>query len=386
MRILHVYGGFLFGGIESMLVTMAQSEALAPGLHQEFALCHHGRLENELLRAGVPVHHLGVVRVSRPWSMIRAALRLRRILRRDHFDVVVIHSAWSHAIFAPVVRRARQPLIFWLHDRASGRHWTERWAARTPPDLAIANSHFTRNTLPAIFPHVPGEVLYCPVADNIPRLAASERAAVRAAFAASPDELVIVLACRLEAWKGHELLLQALSHLQSDSSLPSWKLWIIGGVQRPSEQAFLDRLHRLAAADLPGQVRFLGQRSDVPRLYAAADLHCQPNLAPEPFGIAWIEALYAGLPVVTTALGGALEILNSDCGRLVPPGDSRALAQALAELLREPQRRRALSDYGPARAAAISAPAQLMGRFTSLCHQAMARAKRLRSALAPGKS
>ncbi len=373
MRILHIYGGYLFGGIESMLVTLARSENLAPGLHQEFALCHHGRLENELQRAGVAVHHLGAVRVSRPWSMIRAIVRLRRVLRRKHYDAVVIHSAWSHGIFARVVRRARLPLVFWLHDRASGRHWTERWAARIPPDLAICNSRFTLTTLPAIFPHSRAEVLYCPVVDSMPRLDPGECAAVRAQFQVQPDELVMVIACRLESWKGHRLLFQALRQLHHVPALPAWKLWVVGGVQRPSEQAYADELRRQAETDLPGHVLFLGQRDDVPRLYAAADLHCQPNLTPEPFGIAWIEALYAGLPVVTTSMGGALEIITADCGVLVPPDDANALSAALARLLRDPVQRRHLSAHGPARAAELSSPALLMPRLQQLLQSVLDR-------------
>ena len=61
--------------------------------------------------------------------------------------------------------------------------------------------------------------------------------------------------------------------------------------------------------------------TDVPRLLAAADIHCQPNISPEPFGIAFIEALAAGLPVVTSAIGGAIEIVDDTCGRLVPASD-----------------------------------------------------------------
>ena len=67
-------------------------------------------------------------------------------------------------------------------------------------------------------------------------------------------------------------------------------------------------------------MRFLGERRDVAACMRAADIHCQPNTAPEPFGLAFVEALYAGLPVVTTALGGALEILTDACGVLVPAG------------------------------------------------------------------
>ena len=86
------------------------------------------------------------------------------------------------------------------------------------------------------------------------------------------------------------------------------------------------------------------------RCWPSADIHCQPNTGPEPFGIAFVEALYAGLPVVTTRLGGALEIVNETCGVLVPPGDAGALAAALRRLIADPAERSRLGRAGPARA------------------------------------
>src|SRR6202007_1965732 len=102
------------------------------------------------------------------------------------------------------------------------------------------------------------------------------------------------------------------------------------------EEVDLAEVHeRVASRGLGERIRFLGQRSDVPQLLAAADIHCQPNTGPEPFGVAFIEAMYAGLPVVTTAMGGALEIVQEECGVLVPPDDPQALADALLPLIRD---------------------------------------------------
>ena len=78
------------------------------------------------------------------------------------------------------------------------------------------------------------------------------------------------------------------------------------------------------------RVRFLGQRSDIPDVLGAADIHCQPNVDPEPFGVAFVEALHAGLPVVTTAIGAAPEVVDATCGVLVPK-DAGALAGAAFE-------------------------------------------------------
>ena len=74
-----------------------------------------------------------------------------------------------------------------------------------------------------------------------------------------------------------------------------------------------------AAAERLGiaaRIKFLGQRDDVPSLMRAADVQCQPNAGPEPFGLVFVEALAAGLPVVTTRMGGPLEIVNASCGML----------------------------------------------------------------------
>ncbi len=81
------------------------------------------------------------------------------------------------------------------------------------------------------------------------------------------------------------------------------------------------------------------------RLLAAADIHCQPNTGPEPFGITFIEALYAGLPVVTTSIGGALEIVDGSCGMLVEPNDPAALAGALRRLIEDRELRADVAEF-----------------------------------------
>jgi glycosyltransferase involved in cell wall biosynthesis len=97
------------------------------------------------------------------------------------------------------------------------------------------------------------------------------------------------------------------------------------------------------------RIRFLGQRNDVPQLLRAADLFCQSNLRPEPFGIAFIEALFAALPVVAVASGGALEIIDDSCGFLTPP-EAEAIAAAERVLIQDNVLRAALGSAGPRRA------------------------------------
>ncbi|HWF85732.1 MAG TPA: glycosyltransferase, partial [Vicinamibacterales bacterium] len=136
-----------------------------------------------------------------------------------------------------------------------------------------------------------------------------------------------------------------------------------GGAQRPGEVACLRAVRQVAdRVGIADRVRFAGERHDVPRLLAAADIHCQANSRPEAFGVAFVEALAAGLPVVTTAMGGAIEIIDDSCGMLVDD-DPVALADALRRLILDRTFRAALASAAPARARALCDPHTQMERL-----------------------
>jgi glycosyltransferase involved in cell wall biosynthesis len=353
MRVLHVNSGNLYGGIETLIATLARFRAACPEMEPSFALCFPGRSAQELAQAGATVHLLGPARVSRPWTIWRVRRELASVLRGSRPDLVVCHSSWNHAIFAPVARRFGSPLAFWAHGPSRGDRWLDRWASWTRPDLVIANSQWTRNGF-CLFPGTPIEVVLCPVADCSSKHREDDRRSVRAEIGTGADAVVIVQVSRLEAWKGHALLLDALARLRE---IDGWECWIVGGPQRPEEERYLADLKAKAERDgIGSRVRFVGQRTDVPRVLAAADIHCQPNLEPEPFGITFVEALYSGLPVVATALGGPKEIIDETCGFTVAAGDVPGLADVLRRLMHEPELRHKLGSSGPARARFLSDP------------------------------
>lgn len=363
MKVLHLYSGNLFGGVETLLVTLAQARSLCPQMQPHFALCFEGRLAAELRATGLDIHMLGTVRFSQPWSVWKARRQLNQLLKQ-HFDVVICHSCWPQAIFGPVIRSHQLPQVFWCHDTPKGNHWLEQRAKQTPPDLVIANSHYTLAAIPKLYPAICSDVLCYPVpSPHIPDRV-SIRDTIRAELNTPDDTVVIIQASRLERWKGHSILVSALAQLRN---CPNWLCWIVGGVQRPHEAEYLRELHNQARKlGIANRIQFLGQRSDVSRLLAAADIHCQPNTGPEPFGIAFVEALYAGLPVVTTAIGGGVEIVNEFCGRLVEPNDEIALSQVLRSLITNPVERADLAAGGPARAEQLCNPTKQLTRLYNL--------------------
>src|ERR1700688_2602704 len=163
MRVMHIVSGRLYGGVETLLVTLARCRDLSTAMEPEFALCFDGRLREELAETGAPVHLLGEVRARHPVSVMRARRQLRELLNTRSIDVVLCHLPWAEAVFGMAARRAGIPLVFWMHGPAEARGWLERWAALTPPDAAICNSKYTAKSLPMIFPGIPFEVIYLPV-------------------------------------------------------------------------------------------------------------------------------------------------------------------------------------------------------------------------------
>jgi glycosyltransferase involved in cell wall biosynthesis len=362
MNVLHVSSGNLYGGVETALVALARFRSLGPMMEPQFALSFEGRLSEELKQTGVVVHQLGEVRTRKPWSVWTARKRLRELLARKQFDVVVCHMAWPMAIFGKAARGSKSRLVFWAHDALNGRYWVERWASRVTPDLVIGNSCFTKGTVSLLFPNTPCRVIYYPVLSRQGQNGEGCREEVRRELGASKDMVAIIQVSRMEAWKGHQLHLEALAKLKDD---PRWVCWMVGGAQRPVEQEYMQAMQQKARdLGIGERVRFLGQRSDVPRLLAGADIFSQPNLGAEPFGIVFIEALSAGLPVVTTAMGGPQEIINASCGMVVPPEEPELLAASLEQLIDSAPLRFKLGQGGPERARELCDPGK---RIPELC-------------------
>ena len=179
-----------------MLTTLARRSDACPELQQEFALCFEGRLSRELADLGATAHPLASVRVSRPVSVIRSRRQLQRLLSERRFEALVFHSAWSHAIFAPVARAERLPAIVWVHGTTGGRHWSERWSRRVRPNVVVCNSNFTASRAAAVYPKVEIRVLYCPVELDSTDSGSTDRNTLRRELNTSEHAVVVVQAGR----------------------------------------------------------------------------------------------------------------------------------------------------------------------------------------------
>lgn len=353
LRALHVHSGNIYGGIESTLVTLARRRDLLPDVHWQFALTHAGRLSAALVAAGADVAVIGAARASRPWTVWAAVSQLGLLLDRQPCDVAIVHSQWSQALFGPLLRRRGIKVAYWLHGPVGGPLWLDALARRSTPAFVIANSRFMAGSR-GWLAQLPCEVVYNPIA--VPQPAPAPKH--------SPP--AILIACRMEQGKGHAVLLDALARLAHRE----WTCWIAGAAHTKAEHEYEAGLRaHCESLGLADRVRFLGHRDDVADLMGRATLYCQPNTSPESFGNVFVEALTAGLPVVTTNIGGAREILEDSFGILVPPHDVSALAAALERALADAGLRGRLAQAGPARARELCDPAAQLPKLAAILHR-----------------
>jgi glycosyltransferase involved in cell wall biosynthesis len=354
VTVLHVAAGNMYGGIERLLVTLAS--ATHPAMRQEVVIAFGGRFDRELQDAGVAVHRLPSPRASRPLAVWRARRAFMAVQAKASPEVAIFHSAWPHAMFASTARAGGARIGFWQHAPVATPAWPDRWARFVRPDFTVFNSQFTQ-ARPA-FPGVPGHVIHCAVAPP-PAVAPDVRRSLRAALGAGDDDIVVLMAARLERWKGHEVLIEAARQLPVEARIHVW----IAGADRDAGSRHERDLAAAAASVTGARVSLLGERDDVPTLMRLADIYCQPNLKGEPFGIAIAEAMLASLPCVVSAAGGAAELLDDSCGVMTAPGDVAAVADALRRLAADRDLRARMGEAGAGRASSRTDPA---GRLQEL--------------------
>lgn len=149
---------------------------------------------------------------------------------------------------------------------------------------------------------------------------------------------VIGMVARLNEIKDHATLLQAFAYLRGTHV--EAELLLVG--DGPLRRQLEEQAKRLG---ISMQIRFLGERIDVLDLLGGIDVYAFSTTRAEGFGIALIEAMAAGIPIVATDVPACREVLGGGAaGLLVPPGNAAAFACALSELLQNDERRRRLVE------------------------------------------
>ncbi len=298
---------------------------------------------------------------SGKYRMLPAAFRaaLREAARHD---VLVVRNTRVLGLPGLVAARARGAAVVMQPETNGelggeaftwGKHWgegirgrlvVEAVAARNlllrDADAFVAMSRLIRDEMQAA--SVPAErIRLLPHGVDTARFQparADERAALRGQLGLPPG-LLAVYSGRLLRGKGLETLVEALA---SPAAPPDLGVVLVGSGEGQALDATLDLKRRVAEAGLGARLVFAGRSDRVEDYLRASDLFVFPSLF-EALGIALVEAAACGLPAVASRTGGIVDVVEDGrSGLLVPPGDARALAEALARLAGDRYRRAAL--------------------------------------------
>jgi glycosyltransferase involved in cell wall biosynthesis len=307
----------------------------------------------------------GVSRL-RPGRLAVAATyvwRVRRVVAlARQFAPTVIYSPQQHydcRAASYISHRLHVPQIIHLHYNVGS--WLTRFALNRlrTCEHVIAVSDFTRNE--ALRHGVaPERITTVRSALEVPPpIDSRAAAAARQSLGIPLDAYVIGMVSRLDPSKGHTDSISAFSAMAAERE----DAWLVIVGKGRDEADIHDHAVRSVAAR---RIVFAGYRSDVPELLGSFNAFLHPSRN-EPFGMAILEALAAGLPVVAYDEGGVPEIITSGCdGILVAPGDVRALSEALVSLYEHPALATRLATAARAKVARSFRPEDAARRFADV--------------------
>ncbi len=323
------------------------------------AMSAPGPWVGEIEAAGI--RHLAVDfrRQVRPWADLRALAQITRVLRRERFDLVHLHTPKSLVIGHAASRLARPtPCVatihgFYFHDHMPP--WKRRWFVRLyrqalkRADLVFSLSAEDAETAGRERICKSGKLVLIGQGTDIERFSPATRERLRCGarrrLGLAPDALVVGTVARLTWEKGLAELLGAAQRVVAHHREA---VFLVAGPDYVLTRAQLEG--QAAQLGLGGRFRFLGVQTDMPAVYSAMDLFVLPSHR-EGVPLSLVEASAMALPVVATTIRGCREVVEDGVtGRLVPPRDREALASAIHALLANPGERQRLGEAARARA------------------------------------
>ncbi|WP_460447999.1 glycosyltransferase [Alsobacter sp. SYSU BS001988] len=336
--VMHLISSLRIGGAERMLISLLSAARAAPGARYVVCIMNDeidGRMLAELEACGWPCHRLGRREGHRHPGYV---LQLAGLVRRYGVDVVHAHNEGSRkwAMLLRLVRPGLQ-VVYTLHCQGLAQQYgaVARWLYRAAVGATVAISPATADEGAQIgaprLTHIPNGV-------DLSRF----RGVGRRREASGP--LRILQVGRFAQDKGQDILIRAVALCRAAGLETSC---VVAGVAVRPDDPWLEHLHGLVRdLGVEDVVRIVQDRLDVEALLAEADVSVLPSRA-EGFGLALVEAMAAGVPVIAARVGGPARLIDDGVnGLLVPAEDPAALAGALMRVAGDGSLRRSLAAEG----------------------------------------
>ena len=333
MRVVYVLDGLSMGGAEANTLWLMQAMQ-QEGVDTLLCTLSNGRdgpLAEEAHQAGIKRFDLGMGRLYD----LNAVVRFLKLLRREQVDLVHIEDPYANILGLVARCVMGLPVIVTRHvladATATGRDRRRAAVLNGSARLAADRIIAVAGPVAEIYAEQSGipadriNVVHNGIAE--PKLARADRDVIRGRLGWDRHEKMILMVAVMREGKGHGDLLGAFGSIRE--AVNGARIVFAGdGPLRASLEAI--------AEPFGDDVRFLGERTDVAELMAAADVLALPSHS-EALPTVLLEAAAAGLPAVASAVGGVCEIIeNGQSGYLVPPADRQSLAEALVGILNKP--------------------------------------------------
>ena len=331
MNILQVLPELNVGGVETG--TLDSTKYLVRYGHKVVVVSNGGELVKELESYGaihyqLPVHKKSLI------TAFKMVPRLVEIIKKE--EIVIVHArsrvpAWI-AYFSS--RITNTVFITTCHGYYQKHAFSQvmGWAKRV---ISISNAVARHMIDDFGVPHERIRLIPCSVD--------LERFQVESRLKKKEGDFNIGIIGRISPIKGHNYFIKAMAKVAQ--VLPNIKIWIVGDAP-PSKEAYKEQLQvlvkRLGLAEI---TEFLGVQRDIPAILSQLDLLVLATTVPEAFGRVIVEAQACMVPVVSTRVGGVVDIIEDDYnGLLVPPADPKGMADAIIRVLKDKELARRLTE------------------------------------------
>lgn len=362
MRVLHVLSGLYAAGIESLALQMVRHAPIGVDnelLNTDSAIQALAPAVDELLAAG----RLQAVHQWTACDGPRLAWRSFRHCRHRRPDALLIYPCQRPMLWLALGARLAGVRRQAVHlgnpaptepTKLAVWHRLLRWFQR----LGVVAVPCSQAIVDSLQPLPRGLCLGPVIANGCDTAAIAERA-VTARDKRSPDApRWVLMVARLDPIKDQDTLLRAFAAVRRSG----WQLQLVGEGPEESRLKTLAESLGLEPAEI-----FLGRRSDVPELLGQTDVFAFSTTSAEGFGIALIEAMAAGLPLIASDVPACREVLmGGAAGDLLPPGDVEAWKARLAQLMDSLDERAQLASRSMAHAESFDIESTAQGYFELL--------------------
>lgn len=342
-RILYIHGGGdTIGGLETYLAkSLKHHKRYKPYL----GIVKKGRFTDYIKELGIEnVLNLDGGRLRELHKTLKAVLNAVKFIKINNVSLIIAHGthAWIFAWLIAKISRIKS--IFFIQGIIQKndfkRHDLVAIGLRMKPDLYISNSEFSASSIKKYLSNnVYVNHLAADISDFDKIDEDESKMKLRKEFQIDENKLVFSVVGRIQEWKGQDVVIKSFNNMHYNDRVC---ILIVGDCTFEEDNQYYNQLLDLAGEN--PNVIFTGFRKDIPYIMKGSDVIIHSSNNPEPFGIVIVEGMMSKKPVIATAHGGPLEIIdNNKDGLLYEPANYKQLSSLMDKVVRDKGLREKLS-------------------------------------------